>query len=109
MLGKLLSEDGKSYGEGIIKKYSIRLTNEPGKGYSQSTLKRMRQFYILIEKGAPLAHQLSWSHYQEIITLKNFDEIIYYINICINNVVTKRQLREKIKNMKGWMKKQNIN
>ena len=98
MVGKLLSEAGKSYGEGIIKKYSIRLTNELGKGYSQSTLKRMRQFYILIEKGAPLAHQLSWSHYQEIITLKNFDEIIYYINICINNVITKRQLREKIKN-----------
>ena len=98
MVGKLLSEAGKSYGEGIIKKYSIRLTNELGNGYSQSTLKRMRQFYILIEKGAPLAHQLSWSHYQEIITLKNFDEIIYYINICINNVVTKRQLREKIKN-----------
>ena len=98
MVGKLLSEAGKSYGEGIIKKYSIRLTNELGNGYSQSTLKRMRQFYILIEKGAPLAHQLSWSHYQEIITLKNFDEIIYYINICINNVITKRQLREKIKN-----------
>ena len=33
-VGKLLSEAGKHYGESIIKEYSIRLTNEFGKGYS---------------------------------------------------------------------------
>ena len=71
-VGKMLSEAGKHYGEGIIKEYSKKLTNELGKGYNSSTLKRMRQFYLLIEKGAPLAHQLSWSHYQEIIVLKNY-------------------------------------
>ena len=30
-VGKLLSEAGKHYGEGIIKEYSKRLTNEFGK------------------------------------------------------------------------------
>ena len=30
-VGKLLSEAGKSYGDGIIKEYSKRLTNELGK------------------------------------------------------------------------------
>ena len=96
-VGKMLSEAGKHYGEGIIKEYSKKLTNELGKGYNSSTLKRMRQFYLLIEKGAPLAHQLSWSQYQEIIVLKDYNEILYYIDICINSVVTKRQLRERIK------------
>ena len=96
-VGKMLSEAGKHYGEGIIKEYSKKLTNELGKGYNSSTLKRMRQFYLLIEKGAPLVHQLSWSQYQEIIVLKDYNEILYYIDICINNVVTKRQLRERIK------------
>mgnify|MGYP006795264717 CR=1 FL=1 len=75
-VGKMLSEAGKHYGEGIIKEYSKKLTNELGKGYNSSTLKRMRQFYLLIEKGAPLAHQLSWSQYQEIIVLKDYQLLI---------------------------------
>ena len=41
-VGKLLSEAGKSYGDGIIKEYSKRLTNELGKKYEITTLKRMR-------------------------------------------------------------------
>ena len=45
-VGKLLSEAGKKYGESIIKKYSINLTRELGKGYTQTNLKYMRQFYI---------------------------------------------------------------
>ena len=37
-VGKILSEAGKHYGEGIIKEYSKRLTNELGKGYSKRNL-----------------------------------------------------------------------
>ena len=44
-VGKLLSEAGKRYGEGIIKEYSKKLTKEFGKGYSTRTLKYMRKFY----------------------------------------------------------------
>ena len=33
-VGKLLSEAGKHYGEGIIKEYSDKLTKEFGRGYS---------------------------------------------------------------------------
>ena len=36
--GKLLSGAGKHYGEGIIKEYSKRLTNNLGKGYTQTRL-----------------------------------------------------------------------
>ena len=35
-VGKLLSEAGKHYGEGIISEYSKRLTVEIGKGYGLS-------------------------------------------------------------------------
>lgn len=42
---KLLSEAGKHYGEGIIKEYSKKLTNELGKGYTQSRLRYYRRFY----------------------------------------------------------------
>lgn len=69
-VGKMLSEAGKSYGENIIGKYSVKITQELGKKYNTTTLKRMRQFYLLIEKGARFGHQLSWSHYIELIPMK---------------------------------------
>ena len=55
-VGKMLSEAGKHYGEGIIREYSKRLTLEVGKGYGISNLKRMRKFYYIIKKGVAVPH-----------------------------------------------------
>ena len=96
-VGKLLSEAGKKYGEGIINEYSKKLTLELGKGYNVTNLKRYRQFYILIQKGATLAHQLSWSQYVELLPIKDMSKVMFYINLCIKHNLTKRQLRERIK------------
>ena len=96
-VGKLLSEAGKSYGDGIIKEYSKRLTNELGKKYSYTYLTRMRQFYLLGKKVAPLAQQLTWSHYVELISLKNIDEIRYYIDISASQNLSRNELRNRIK------------
>ena len=49
-VGKMLSGAGKYYGEGIIKEYSKKLTNELGKGYSERNLRNMRQFFNLYYK-----------------------------------------------------------
>lgn len=65
--GKLLSEAGNHYGEGIIKKYSKRLTYELGKGYSKRNLWLMLKFYELNKKVQTLSAQLSWSHYSELL------------------------------------------
>ena len=96
-VGKLLSETGKHYGEGIIKEYSKRLTSELGKGYTVTNLKYMRKFYNLL-KSQPVADQLTWSHYIELLSLKDINEINYYIKITISQNLSKRQLRERIKN-----------
>ena len=48
--GKLLSEAGKHYGEGIIENYSKNLVIDVGKKYNKRTLFRIKQFYNLIEK-----------------------------------------------------------
>ena len=58
----------------------------------------MRQFYVLIQKGAPLAHQLSWSNYVELIPIENIDAVKYYIQICVKELLSKRELRTRIKN-----------
>ena len=108
-VGRLLSIAGKHYGEGIIKEYSSRLQKEIGKKYNERTLRRIRQFYIFIknqslinqlntEKWSPMATELTWSHYQELLPIKNIKEIEYYINEVIKNHLSKRALREKIKN-----------
>jgi len=96
-VGKMLCDAGKHYGEGIIKKYSIKLIDEVDKKYNTTNLKRMRQFYKMIEKGAPFGHQLSWSHYRELLPIKDINEIKYYINLCETLKLTRDQLKFKIK------------
>ncbi len=107
-VGKLLieaqgGEDRAKYGDGLIKEYSLKLSKEIGKKYNITTLKRMRQFYLIIGKGATLWHQLSWSHYCELLPLKDINEINYYVKITIEQYLSKRQLRERIRN-KGYQR-----
>ena len=85
------------YGDGLIKEYSIKLTEEFGRGYSIRNLKYIRKFYLYVEKGQTMSAQLSWSHYVELIKLKDINEINYYIDICVNNNIDVRTLRDKIK------------
>ena len=98
-VGKLLYEAGNKYGEGIIKKYSERLVIEVGKKYNKRTLFRMRQFYNMIEiqKVSPVATKLMWSHYTEILSLSNINEINYSINITEEYNLSVRELRERLK------------
>ena len=60
----------------------------------------MRQFYNMIEiqKVSPVATQLTWSHYCELLPLKDINEINYYVKITIEQCLSKRQLRERIRN-----------
>ena len=95
-VGKMLCEAGKHYGEGIIKEYSKKLTVELGKGYTQTRLKYMRQFYIIMQKSPTVSDKLSYSHYREIMWL-NIDEINYYIKIVEEQNLSVRELRERIK------------
>ena len=88
------------YGNKLIKEYSEKLTKELGKGYTYTNLSRMRQFYLLMQKLAPMAQQLpnlTWSHYSIILPLKNLKEIEYYLYISYKLNLSRRELRERIK------------
>ena len=97
-VGKLLSKAGKHYGDSIIKNYSIKLTNELGKGYTFTSLTRMKKFYILIEKVATMSQLLTYGHYVELLPYDDIYKIKYYINICENQSLSIRELRRRIKN-----------
>ena len=97
--GKLLSGAGKKYGKNIIKQYSESLMIEVGKKYTERNLRYMRQFYETFSKikWNPMGSKLSWSHFRELLIVKNINEIMYYIDICEKSNLTRRQLQELIK------------
>jgi len=98
-VGKLLFDAGKHYGDGIIKEYSLMLTKELGKGYTTTNLRYMRQFYLFYEKYHALRDEsLSWTHYRELMKLKNNQQIKYYIDISLKQNLSYRELRKRIKN-----------
>lgn len=98
-IGELLSKAGKEYGKNIIKQYSEKLMVEVGKKYNERNLRYMRKFYEIFSniKWNPTGSKLSWSHYREMLVVKNINAIKYYISICEKTYITKEQLREKIK------------
>ena len=98
-IGKLLSKAGKEYGKNIIKQYSEKLMIDVGRKYNERTLRRIRQFYDMFanEKWSTMWTKLCWSHYREVLSLKNIDEIKYYLNECESKNLTQRQLHELIK------------
>ena len=88
------------YGENIIGKYSKKLVIEVNKKYNERTLRRMRQFFKVFsnEKWSTLSTKLSWSHYTELLSIKDNNKILYYLNISIEEHLDIRSLRYKIKN-----------
>ena len=99
-VGKLLSDAGKHYGEGVIKEYSEKLIKELGKKYSIRVLYKMLKFYNFItDKKLPtVSAKLTWSHFDELLKLKNINSIYYYMLISDQQNLSVRQLRERIKN-----------
>ena len=96
-VGKLLSEAGKHYGEGIIKEYSEKLTADLNKKYSYRSLNYMMKFYEL-QKMQSVTANLSWGHWIELLSIKNINEMKYYINQAEKLFLTTRELRQRIKN-----------
>ena len=98
-IGKLLTEAGGKYGDNIIDEYSKKLVQEVGKKYNKRTLFRMRQFYNVFsdEKVSTMSTQLSWSHYTELLPIKDISQLLYYLNVCISENIDVRTLRKKIK------------
>jgi predicted nuclease of restriction endonuclease-like (RecB) superfamily len=111
-IGRIIVEEeqnGKGraeYGKGILKELSLELTEKFGKGFSETNLKQMRQFFLsysirqtLSDKSeqlksatlsrnsfedkfelstSNLAFHLSWSHYLKLMRLEDENERKFY-------------------------------
>ena len=104
-VGKLIveaqgGETRAKYGEGLIKDYSKKLIIELNdQKYSYRNLMNMRKFYLKFKSGKvnALRSQLSWSHYRELLSITDENEIEYFINLALNNNLSYRELGKRIK------------
>ena len=102
-IGKLLieaqgGEEHDTYGNKLIKTWSVELTEKFGKGYDASNLRRFRQFYSEFKMCGPLGHILTWTNIRLLLPIKNENKRNYYINMCIKRNLSKRELEKEIKN-----------
>ena len=102
-IGKLLieaqgGEEHDTYGNKLIKTWSVELTEKFGKGYDASNLRRFRQFYSEFKMCGTVCHTLTWSNIRILLPIKNENKRNYYINMCIKKNLSKRALEKEIKN-----------
>ena len=81
---------------------STQLTKEYGRGFELRNLRRMMQFAELFpdfQIVAPLARQLSWSHFIELLSIKNDLGREFYLTMAASENWSIRTLRNKIDSM----------
>ena len=98
----ILKEKRASYGAQIFSTLSRKLVVEFGNGFSQQNLFRMVRFAEVFSEEqivATLSRQLGWSHFVEIIPLKDDLQREFYAEMCRGERWSVRTLRQKIASM----------
>src|SRR3990167_8027186 len=81
------------YGSALLENLSKDLKLRHGKGFSKSNLIYMRLFYLKYQKSETLSHQLSWSHYFELLKVEDDLERSFYEKQCIKENWSIRELK----------------
>jgi len=99
---EILLGERASYGEAIVATLSQQLVVEYGRGFTYTSLTRMVRFFEAFPQErivATLSQQLSWSHFKELLPLKQPLEREYYAEMCRIERWGVRTLRERIDSM----------
>lgn len=92
-------QDRAKYGRGLIRDLSIRLTKEYGRGFNETNLKYMRQFYLTFKKRHALRDELSWTHYRLLLKVEREDAREFYLKEAITGNWSTRQLERQINSL----------
>jgi predicted nuclease of restriction endonuclease-like (RecB) superfamily len=103
-VGKRINEDilqnkRAEYGKRIVPTVSAQLETTYGKDFTLKNIRRMMKFaeeFPDLEIVAPLAQQLSWSHFIEILPVKEEKARLFYANETAERNFGVRQLRQSI-------------
>jgi predicted nuclease of restriction endonuclease-like (RecB) superfamily len=99
---EILSEKRAAYGEQILQTLSAKLTHDYGNGFSWRNLSSMIRFvdvFPVPKIVETLSAQLGWSHFLEIIYLKDSLQRDFYAEMCRIERWSVRTLRQKINSM----------
>lgn len=119
-----MGKDKADYGKHVIEIVSAALTEEFGKGYSETNIKSMRKFYLIfsnlqirqavpaelkrlinqkgqalpaeLENTIPLFPQLSWTHYERLMRVENETARLWYLNEAAKQMWSYRTLDRNI-------------
>jgi len=83
----------------VLKKLSIQLSNEFGKGFDESNLRNMRLFYHAFLIRDALRHELSWTHYRFLMKVESPDARSYYMNEAAEQNWSTRTLERQINSL----------
>ena len=101
-IGKMIVEDeqnGKSrakYGTQQLQEIATALTEDFGKGFDVTNLRKMRQFYVVFSIQDSVSLKLSWTHYRRLIRIENTDAREWYIKESIENNWSARALDRQV-------------
>lgn len=102
ILRDVLGQARAEYGQEILPTLSAELTPRYGRGYSARSLWRMVQFAECFPQESivsTLSRQLAWSHFQELIGLKDPLARDFYAEMCRVQRWSVRTLRERVGSM----------
>jgi len=99
---EILKGERAEYGEEIVSTVSRQLEMEYGNGFSAKNIRHMIRFadaFPDIQIVSTLSRQLSWSHFKEIIYLKQPLQKEFYAEMCRVERWSVRTLRQKVGSM----------
>ncbi|MBW2329896.1 MAG: DUF1016 family protein [Deltaproteobacteria bacterium] len=104
-IGRLIVEEEQrgetraTYGKGLIKELSIRLSDEFGRGFHQRNLWFMRNFYLAYPKVNALRSELSWTHYRLLLRVEKSEARAFYEAEAVNSRWSTRELERQINSL----------
>lgn len=87
------------YSTQLFEKLSRDLTQTYGKGFGRANLVYIRKLYLIYPICGTLSHQLTWSHYYEILKADSELEIGFYAKQCEKEKWSVRELKRQMKCM----------
>lgn len=101
-IGQMIVEDEQNgarraeYGKKQLEQIANALTQEFGKGFDVSNLRKMRQFFLTFPIQDAVSLKLSWTHYRVLIRIENKNARDWYIKETIANNWSVRALERQI-------------
>jgi predicted nuclease of restriction endonuclease-like (RecB) superfamily len=95
----ILQNKRAEYGKQIVPTVSAQLENKYGRNFTEKNVRRMLRFaeqFTDMQIVVTLSRQLSWSHFIELLPIKNPEAKLFYAHQVSNQLMSVRDLRKQI-------------